>query len=175
MLIEWIELHALLGVGEIFLYVDDDDDALAGTDRRSYISKVLESYANDTQTNGVQLTVIRWQSALDDGIVSSVDDDEESANDCVNRASLRHRYVAVSRQGEVLVPRRPGGWPRFVADVAANASGVGAFLFRHVYFRRNVTWPSYRLPGTSAYLVTMQYLWRPSVVAPPATRDRCKV
>jgi len=168
MLIEWIELHALLGVSEIFLYVTGSLKS-----SNSYVSKVLESYAKDADRAGLQLTVIQW-NVPPERIINYFDE-QESMNDCVYRAALRHRYVAVSDLDEVLVPRQPGGWPKFVADVSRDSS-VGAFLFQQVYFRASFTSPSYILPGRSLYLVTMQYLWRTNVVIPHGTgRIGCKV
>jgi len=131
------------------------------------VSKVLESYANDgDQSTGVQLTTIQW-NFLPHQMINNFNQ-LESINDCVYRAALRHRYVAVSDLDEVLVPRQPGGWPRFVVDVG-NASDVGAFLFQHVYFRREST--SAPSPGygrrRSPDLITVQSLWRTDVLIPP--------
>ena len=52
MLMEWIELHELLGVSEIILY---------NTTTSPEVSDVLQSYAEDAGFGGVQLTVIQWQ------------------------------------------------------------------------------------------------------------------
>jgi len=160
-LIEWIELHVLLGVSEIFLYVTSSQN----------ISKVLESY--DIDQSGVQLTAIPWNFPPNRMI--SYFNQLESVNDCVYRAALRHHYVTVSDLDEVLVPRQPGGWPKFVVDVG-NDSDVGAFLFQHVYFRRNSTsspLSAYRR-RQSPDLITVQSVWRTDVVTPP-DRIGCKV
>ena len=139
------------------------------------ISNVLEAYAKDDdgQSAGVQLTAIPWNFPPNRTI--SYFNQLESVNDCIYRAALRHRYVAVSDLDEVLVPRQPGGWPKFVVDMG-NDSHVGAFLFQHVYFRRNSTSSSlsaYRRRQTPD-LITTQSVWRTDVIIPPG-RIGCKV
>jgi len=157
MLMEWIELHELLGVSEIILY---------NTTTSPEVSDVLQSYAEDAGFGGVQLTVIQWQ--LLHVATSESFNHHEALNDCVYRAALRHRYVVVCDLDEVVVPRKPGGWPRFIADVGSE-SGTGAYLFQRADFRHssnNSTSPGDRRDG-SPYLVTMQYLWRTDVIVQP--------
>lgn len=154
MLIEWIELHELLGVSEIILY---------NTATSPEVSNVLESYANDAGYGGVRLTVIQWQ--FPHVSTSESLNRHEAINDCVYRAALRHRYVIVCDPDEVVVPRKPGGWPRFIADVSSEYD-IGAYLFQQADFRRSPT--NSTSPGdrrdSSPYLVTMQYLWRSDVI-----------
>jgi len=162
MLIEWIELHVLLGASEIIIYKIYASE---------FVSMVLESYVKDTGQDGVRLTVIPWH--FPSNRITDHFNQHEAMNDCIYRAALRHRYVVVSDLDEVLVHRKPGGWPKFIADEGRD-SGVGAFLFQHAYFRCNYTSPASGRRERSPYLVTLQSLWRTDVVKPPG-KICCKV
>ncbi len=84
--------------------------------------------------------------------------------DCLYRAGHVHRYVTISDVDEVLVPRAASTWPELMKKIASPR--YGAYLFQHVYFRRNNT-------GEQPYLITQQSKWRTDKPQPPG-KIRCK-
>ncbi len=145
-LIEMFELHRLLGVAEIVIYSQS-------MGKKS--KEVLQEYDG----NGV--TVVEWKFPM---LKSSVNCQRAALNDCLYRAGHVHRYVTITDLDEVLVPRVSSTWPDLMKKIASPR--YGAYLFQHVYFRRNNT-------GEQPYLITQQSTWRTDKPDPPG-KIRCK-
>ncbi len=145
-LVETFELHKLLGVAEIIIY----------SQSMSKMSmEVLQAY------NGKGVTVIEWNFPT---INTNVYCQRAALNDCLYRAGHVHKYVTITDLDEVLVPRAARTWPELMEKIASPR--YGAYLFQHVYFRRNNT-------GEEPYLITQQSTWRTDKPQPPG-KIRCK-
>jgi hypothetical protein len=157
MLIEWIELHSIIGISEVILY---------NYSTPAEVARVLSSYQND-RNPAVYVNVVQWQYPSNRVVDYFLQ--HEALNDCIYRAASQgHQYASVNDLDEVLVPRAVGHvtLADFVNDVTSR--DVGAFIFQHAYFRRNKT------SENDPYLVSMQSLWRTKDVTPPG-KVRSKV
>jgi len=159
MLVEWIELHSIIGITEVILYnLSMSDD----------VTRVLKSYHHPTSAS-IRVTVVSWR--FPSHHLVSYFCQHEAINDCVYRAASEgHHYVIVNDLDEVLVPRGADHVTMmdFIDDVTKRSRDVGAYIFQHAYFRRNKT------HGNEPYLVSMQSLWTTSQVTPPG-KIRSKV
>ncbi len=145
-LVETFELHKLLGVAEIIIY----------SQSMSKMSKeVLQAY------NGKGVTVVDWNFPK---IKTSVYCQRAALNACLYHAGHVHKYITITDLDEVLVPRAAVTWPELMKKIASPL--FGAYLFQHIYFRRNNT-------GEKPYLITQQSTWRNDKPHPPG-KIRCK-
>ncbi len=145
-LVETFELHKLLDVTKIIIY----------SQSMSKMSKeVLQAYYD----KGV--TVVEWNFPT---VNTNVYCQRAALNDCLYRAGHVHKYVTITDLDEVLVPRAAVTWPELMKKIASPL--YGAYLFQHVYFRRNNT-------GEKPYLITQQSTWRNDKPHPPG-KIRCK-
>lgn len=148
--IEWVEIHKLIGANEISLY---------NLSVSEETNQVLAYYANDPS---FRVNVIQWP--FPQRWKSNVWCQRGALNDCLYRMGLKHLYVAITDLDEVLTPRMSDTWQELLPQI--HSPRFGAFLFQHAYFRRNNT-------GESPYLITQQSLWRTDEVTPPG-KIRCK-
>ena len=160
MLVEWIELHSIVGISEIILYNDSMPDD---------VTRLLRTYQEHNNAAVTRVTVVRWRFPSQHLV--SYFCQHEAINDCVYRAASQgHHFVIVNDLDEILVPRGKGHMTMmdFVDDVTKRSRDVGAYIFQHAYFRRN------RTSLEEPYLVSLQSLWRTNEVTPPG-RIRSKV
>ncbi len=146
MLVEMFELHKLMGAQGIYIYTQTVSKDTAS---------VLRYYATE------RVTTITWNFP---NLKAFQFSQRAALNDCLYRAGHLHRYVTVSDVDEVLVPRAASTWPELMRKIASPR--YGAYLFQHVYFRRNNT-------GERPYLITHQSKWRTDKPQPPG-KIRCK-
>jgi hypothetical protein len=151
MVIEWFELHKLLGADEITIY------NLSASPK---INRVLDYYAHNPE---FPVNVVRWDFPTN--VKSNVWCQRAAVNDCLYRMGQRHSHVAITDLDEILVPRIHSTWKDLIE--AIDKPHRGAFLFQHAYFRRN------RTSDEEPYLITQQSRWRTDEVTPPG-KIRCK-
>ncbi|ELT87907.1 hypothetical protein CAPTEDRAFT_217302 [Capitella teleta] len=151
MVIEWFEIHKLIGSNEITIY------NLSASPRTN---KVLEFYA---QSSDFQVNVVPWK--FPPKLQSNVWCQRAALNDCLYRMGMKHSHVAITDLDEILVPRGYETWKDLIQGI--DKPHRGAYLFQHAYFRRNHT------SSEDPYLITQQSLWRTSEVTPPG-KIRCK-
>ena len=146
--IESLELHRILGVQKVTMYLKEDIPIL---------NPVIHHYIN----TGF-LEVVIWKIP---NLPCSYFFQRAALNDCLYRNMNNFKFVAVNDVDEVLVPRMTDTWPELMSII--DRPDRGAFLFQHVYFRRNHTLKM------DPQLISQTSYYRTIKVFPPG-RIRCK-
>ena len=149
MVAEVFELQKILGADMITIYDYSASPA---------VHKVLDSFVADGSAE-----VVKWPYPE---IKSNVFCQRGALNDCLYRNMYRARYVSIVDLDEIQIPRQTLYWKDFFAPHKSFPER-GAFMFQHVYFRRN--WDTTEDPA----LISQSSFFRTDEVT-PAGRIRAK-
>ena len=119
-LIEFVEIHRLMGVDKIFVY-----DAYS-------ISYNVHSVLNYYQKTGY-VQVIKWTMDPDSMSVRAFGQ-IGGINDCLMRTMGRFKYLAAYDLDEVIVPRNATSWRPMLHDLERTHNNVAGFVFTQAHF-----------------------------------------
>lgn len=123
-LIQWLEIHRHLGVGEFNIY----NASLDGK-----VDKVLRLYSDIVRVHQIVPPVSdRNYGGVKLGSAAGI-------NDCLMRYSYRYRYILLVDFDEVIVPRNDVNYPTFMSDIVNITSrtkhqSLASYNFRNAYF-----------------------------------------
>jgi hypothetical protein len=140
--VEWLELHRMLGVGEVTVYNNSLDNVT---------SYVFQKYARDgfvdfrqapsILSNNEELTILLNMSPV--------------INDCMYRNMYRYRWIVCTDLDEMLVPRKHMTYRRLLGYINRHRrQPANSYMFSNVYFFTDLG-PVAREPW---FLMTQRYL-----------------
>ena len=150
-LIEFIEIHRLLGVEKFTFYKHSISPR---------IEKLFQYYKKQDLVD-----VVDWKFPRH--VEQSYFMQRVALNDCIYRNMAKSKFVGIYDIDEVVVPNKGETWSKLFSSLEKDYPTGGAFLLQHAYFRRNNSIKS------EPNLMTQNSVWRTSNVYPEG-KIRCK-
>ncbi|XP_064625271.1 uncharacterized protein LOC135486421 [Lineus longissimus] len=149
-IIEHIEMHKILGVERITVYV-----LSVGPN----VGSILQQY----QKEGL-VDLVKWRYPYSK-VLCDYFAQREALNDCLYRNMGRTRYLAVVDLDEIITPRKTLVWDAMMTRL--HKPERAAYLFQHAYFL------NMQPKNSKPTMLTQTVFSRPSEVFPPG-KIRCK-